>query len=82
MTRHLADKWLRKAERLAGLDPLKGSLWQRKWGSERKHLPDLDVAAAGGWKDTISLKRAYQQADADTILAVVLGGGELRERQA
>ena len=40
MTRHLADKWLRKAERLAGLEPLKGSLWhayRRKWGSERKH---------------------------------------------
>jgi len=85
MTRHLADKWLRKAERLAGLEPLKGSLWhayRRKWGSERKHLPDVDVAAAGGWKDTVSLKRAYQQADADTILSVVLSGGELREKQA
>ncbi len=85
MTRHLADKWLRKAEKLAGLEPLKGSLWhayRRKWGSERKHLPDVDVAAAGGWKDTVSLKRAYQQADADTILSVVLNGGELREEQA
>ena len=85
MTRHLADKWLRKAEKLAGLEPLKGSLWhayRRKWGSERKHLPDVDVAAAGGWKDTMSLKRAYQQADADTILSVVLSGGELREKQA
>ena len=42
----------------------------------------LDVAAEGGWKDTVSLKRAYQQADADTILSVVLSGGELREKQA
>ena len=85
MTRHLADKWLRKAEKLAGLEPQVGSLWhayRRKWGSERKHLPDVDVAAAGGWKDTVSLKRAYQQADADTILSVVLNGGELREEQA
>ena len=75
MTRHLADKWLRKAEKLAGLDPQVGSLWhayRRKWGSERKHLPDVDVAAAGGWKDTVSLKHAYQQADAETILSVVL----------
>ncbi len=32
--------------------------------------------------DTVSLKRAYQQADADTILSVVLNGGELREEQA
>ena len=85
MTRHLADKWLRKAEKLAGLEPQVGSLWhayRRKWGSERKHLPDVDVAAAGGWKDTVSLKRAYQQADANTILSVVLNGGELREEQA
>ena len=57
MTRHLADKWLRKAEKIAGLEPPMGSLWhayRRKWGSERKHLPDVDVAAAGGWKDTVS----------------------------
>ncbi len=60
------------------MEPQRGSLWhayRRKWGSERKHLPDVDVAAAGGWKDTMSLKRSYQQADADTILSVVLGGG-------
>ena len=79
------DKWLRRAEKLAGLEPLKGSLWyayRRKWGSERKHLPDVDVAAAGGWKDTVRPKRAYQQADADTILSVVHSGGELREKQA
>ncbi len=30
----------------------------------------------------MGLKRAYQQADADTILSVVLNGGELREKQA
>ena len=56
--------------------------YRRKWGSERKHLPDVEAAAAGAWKDTVSLKRAYQQADADTILSVVLSGGELREKQA
>ena len=48
-------------------------------GSERKHLPDVDVAAAGGWKDASSFKSAYQHADPDTILRVVLSGGELRE---
>jgi len=82
MTCHLTDKWPRKAEELVGLEPQAESLWyscRRKWGSEQKHLPDVDVAAAGGWKDTASLKRAYQQADADTILSVVLNGGELRE---
>lgn len=82
MTRHLADKWLRKAEKLAGLDPLKGSLWhayRRKWVIERKHMPDVDVAAAGGWKSTHTLKLAYQQADPATILRVVLEASELRE---
>jgi integrase len=77
-----ASRWLRKAESLADLEPLKCSLWhayRRKWGTERKHLPDPDVAAAGGWKNTISLKTAYQQADPETILKVVLEPSELRE---
>ena len=72
------------------LSPLSGTFnygwdsfaYRRKWGSERKHLPDVDVSCGGGWKDTVSLKRAYQQADADTILSVVHSGGELREKQA
>ncbi len=25
-----------------------------------KHMPDVDVAAAGGWKETTGTKRAYQ----------------------
>ena len=84
-TRHLADKWLREGERLAGVEPQKGSLWhayRRKWATERKHLPDADVAAAGGWADPNTLRKVYQQADAETMLQVVLGGGELRERKA
>ena len=80
--RHLADAWLRKAERLAGLEPQKGSLWhayRRKWATERKHLPDVDVATAGGWKTVRTLREAYQHADDETMLRVVLEAGELRE---
>jgi hypothetical protein len=33
----------------------------------------VDVAAAGGWKTLQTLKSAYQHADADTMLRVVLG---------
>jgi hypothetical protein len=80
--RYLPDRWLRKAEKEAGLEPQTGSLWhafRRKWATERKHLPDVDVAAAREWKGTVSLKRAYQQADPATILDVVLGAGQLRE---
>ena len=80
--RHLADKRLRKAERLAGLESQRGSLWhayRRKWAAERKHHPDVDVAAAGGWKIVQTLKTAYQQADEETMLRVVLNAQELRD---
>lgn len=82
VSRHLAGKWLRTAEKLAGLSPMKGSAWhafRRKWATERKHLPDVDVAAAGGWKSLVALKQSYQLADQETMLRVVLEAGELRE---
>jgi len=84
VTRHLADKWLREGEKLAGVEPQKGSLWhayRRKWATERKRLPEADVAAAGGWTNSLTLRKVYQQADAETMLQVVLGGGELREKR-
>ena len=43
----------------------------RLWASERKHLPDVDVAAAGGWRSTAAMRVSYQQADAATQLQVV-----------
>ena len=83
ISRHLASKWLAAGEKLADLDPQKGSRWhayRRKWATERKHMPDVDVAAAGGWASLEALKRSYQQADQETMLSVVLGAGELREQ--
>ena len=82
ITRHLADKWLREAERLAGLEPQQGSLWhalRRGWATSRKDLPDVDVAQAGGWRSLQALKTCYQQADAATMYRVVVGGAELKE---
>ena len=82
ISRHVADAWLRKAEATANLEPQKGSLWhayRRKWATERKHLPDVDVAAAGGWKTVQTLQTAYQQADAETMFRVVMEAGELRD---
>ena len=78
----LASGWLMKAEKIAEAPKHGGSLWhayRRKWATERKHLPDVDVAAAGGWTETDSLKQCYQQADEATMLRVVLSGGQLRE---
>jgi hypothetical protein len=85
VSRWLASEWLRKAEVLAELPKQEGGLWhpyRRKWATERKHLPDVDVAAAGGWAELESLRTAYQQADEATMLRVVLEPGELRERHA
>ena len=70
----LVQKWLLRAEEAAGLPKLTGGRWhpyRRLWASERKHMPDIDVAAAGGWKDTRALKLSYQQADPAAVLKVV-----------
>ena len=85
MDRHLFDKWLAVAERRAHLPKLKGGLWhpyRRKWATERKNLSLKDVAAAGGWKDTETLLRCYQQPDEETMLAVMSEKRKLRERVA
>lgn len=75
LSRHTANKWLVKAERRAGLGKLTGGLWhpyRRLWATQRKHLPDVDVAQAGGWKGTKAMKLAYQQSTADGVLAAVV----------
>ena len=41
-------------------------------------MPDADVAATGGWANANTLRLVYQQTDANTMLRVVLEGGELR----
>ncbi len=77
----LAGDWLKTAEKMAGLETQDGTLWhayRRKWATERKHLPGVDVAAAGGWKCMRTLD-IYQRPDAATMLRVVLEAGELRE---
>jgi integrase len=82
VTRWLARKWLRRAEKLAGLDPQKGSAfraYRRGWATARKHLPLPDIAAAGGWKSVRALEMSYLHADEQTMLTVVLSGAQLRE---
>jgi len=74
MNRRVIERWLRDAEEAAGLRPLPGGIWhpyRRKWATERKHFPLVDVAAAGGWKGTQMLVKCYQQPDPDTILSVM-----------
>ena len=40
--------------------------YRRLFASERKHLPDVDLMRAGGWRDLATMKRSYQQADPAT----------------
>jgi integrase len=74
MNRRQFLRWLDEAEQHAGLRKLPMGAWhpyRRKWATERKHLPLVDVAAAGGWKGTQMLLKCYQQPDPNTILAVM-----------
>jgi integrase len=77
----LAGKWLVRAERLAGLPKLERGRWhpyRRAWATARKHLPTVDVAAAGGWKDIGTLRLSYQHADPETTLRVLEAGAQKR----
>jgi integrase len=74
--------YLRQAERKAGVPHLPQDSFhglRRKWVTERKHLPDVDVAKAGGWRSIATMKRSYQQADEAGVLEVVLGSRKLRD---
>lgn len=89
MSRHLARKWLQRAEEKAELwkdrerpERFGWHAFRRKWVIERKHHPDADVAEAGGWKSLQALRRAYQQPDDETMLKVVTDSGDLRRVEA
>ena len=40
-------------------------------------MPRTDVAKAGGWRDTATLERCYQQTDEATQMQVFLGAPKL-----
>lgn len=76
----VAERWLRDAMDSAGLGwPVRFGYhaFRRMWATKRKDLPVQDVAAAGGWKGTQVLREIYQQADPETMEAVVMGGRDL-----
>lgn len=52
--------------------------FRRGWATSRKHLPLKDVAEAGGWKDTTTLVKCYQQVDPETLAAVVMNDRPVR----
>ena len=82
LSKDVASTWLLKAEVLAGVAKQNGSLWhayRRSWATSRKFMPDVDVAAAGGWSDVSTLKQCYQHADVETMFRVVSEPVQIRE---
>lgn len=75
--RETAAKRLLRAEKRADQPKLAGGVfhpYRRLWATERKPYPDIDVAAAGGWRDTRALKASYQKADPENVLRAVMAG--------
>ena len=72
--KNMAGYFLRRAEERAGLPKLERGLWhpyRRAYAVERKHLPDVDVAASAGWRDVATMKASYQLSDAAMRLRAV-----------
>jgi len=70
----LARALLKRAEKLAELPPIERGgyhAYRRAYASERKHLPDVDVARSAGWRDPATTKRSYQHPDPLTTLRVI-----------
>jgi hypothetical protein len=71
----VAQRRLLRAEGLARRPGIKRGIFhpcRSLWASERKHLREVDVVAAGaGRTDGRTLKQSYQQVDAETMLRVV-----------
>ncbi len=82
VSRYLCDKWLREAERLAGLEKLDGRLWhayRAKFATEMVDVPDRVLAKLGGWKAIRTLD-LYQQPSDHMMLEALAKRRELREK--
>lgn len=74
LERHVAKKWLKRAEGLAKLTHQAQSGWhafRRGWATKRKGFPIKDLAAAGDWRDIQTPLRNYQQSDRASRLSVI-----------
>lgn len=69
-----ARRSLLAAEKRAGLPKLERGAWHPHrplWAPERRHLVDVDVARAGGWRTLSVMTQSYQLADAEGVLKVI-----------
>jgi integrase len=84
-SKDMLSELLRHIEREAKLPKLEGGLWhpyRRKWATERKHLPAVDVMRAGGWADRTTMETCYQQSDEAAVLEVMASPARLVSRKA
>ena len=61
-----AGAWWKKAERLAGLEPVRGRGWhslRRKFASDLMDQPMKVLCELGGWKTAQTVLQCYQRAD-------------------
>lgn len=73
-------QWLVDLMKHAGMEAAPGEAWhsyRRKWATERKSMPTVDVMHAGGWRDE-STFRVYQHVDAETVRQVMAAPLKLR----
>lgn len=74
VSKDLVRDWWQRMEAIAGLPHEDRRGWhslRRKFASDLKHRPLVDVAALGGWKDTTTITRSYQKADPDTMRSIL-----------
>ena len=63
-------RWWLQAERLAGLKHEARFGWhslRHAFATALRSQPDVDVAALGGWKSTVTLKLCYQHPELDRM---------------
>ena len=83
-TKDMLGELLLQVEEQTALQKLSGGLWhpfRRKWATERKHMPTVDVMEASGWSDRKTMETCYQQADEGTLLESMASPMNLTERR-
>ncbi len=81
---HWPKNWILRCERLAEIEHVEHRGWhgfRRNFASELRHHSDVDVMELGGWRDLRTLKRCYQAADTDGMIAALEDRRRLRRAQ-
>ena len=70
VSRSLARDWWKKAQKLAGLEPVRGRGWhslRRKFASDLMDQPLKVLCELGGWKTAQTVLQCYQRADEEQL---------------